>query len=96
MVAFVITPALAQAAFPHWYTCPPAKIIPEGVPTPLTTSGTLTFTVKENSGVTGYTGKCVLEDKETIENPVGGGAGEDEVTLLSPCKGKHRRRVLRP
>ncbi len=40
------------------------------------------------STINGSLIKCALKDQETLENPVGGGAGVDEMTTftLSPCK----------
>jgi hypothetical protein len=69
---------------PHWYSN--GKLITQGTVEPVTTGGALTFTVAPG----GFTGRCMVNDKETIENPVGGGAGTDELTqyVLANCSAK--------
>jgi hypothetical protein len=59
---------------PHWYSN--AEQIVPGEKVAVETSGTLTFT-KVVGGETEVT--CELRDHETIENPVGGGAGTDKL-----------------
>jgi hypothetical protein len=83
VLMLAVAPALAQAAEPYWTSN--GKVLKEGVSETVKTAGTLTFNL---AGV-GST-VCKLTDKETIENPLGGGAGVDELTLftLSGCKGK--------
>jgi FG-GAP repeat len=63
---------------PHWYSN--CELIPQGQQETVATSGTLTFAyvVAEESEVT-----CTVTDQETIENPVGGGAGTDTFTQFS-------------
>jgi len=63
---------------PHWYSN--GELIPECEPERVRTSGTLTLTHVENeeSEVT-----CTLTDEETIENPVGGGAGTDKLEQVA-------------
>jgi hypothetical protein len=67
---------------PWWYSN--GKLLKEGEAESVTTSGTLTTRVGE------FTTKCKVHDKEIIENPIGGGAGTDEVTeyVLSGCAAK--------
>jgi hypothetical protein len=67
---------------PWWYSN--GKLLKEGEVEPVTTSAALTM----RSGET--TTKCKVRDKETIENPIGGGAGTDEMTeyVLSGCATK--------
>jgi hypothetical protein len=62
---------------PHWYSN--GELIKEGEEVPVATSGELTFKhfVSEEFEV-----NCKLNDKETIENLVGGGAGLDTLRWL--------------
>ncbi|HTQ68873.1 MAG TPA: hypothetical protein VMI13_09310 [Solirubrobacteraceae bacterium] len=68
-------------AHPHWYTN--ERMIEEGRSTSVVTKGTLHFTVGAASQIA-----CKATDTETIENPVGHGAGSGKVTnfSLSHCK----------
>jgi hypothetical protein len=63
---------------PHWYSN--GELIPEGEAVRVTSTGQLTLTKVEveETEVT-----CTLKDKETIENPVGGGPGTDKLTALT-------------
>jgi len=63
---------------PHWYSN--GKRIAEGLNETVHSSGALT------SHVGAATLKCLTKDLEKIENPVGGGAGTDEVTVYEPGK----------
>jgi hypothetical protein len=63
---------------PHWYSN--GVRIPEGEAVAVETAGTLE-PVRTGKHLFGT--KCKVEDKETIENPVGEGAGEDEITEIS-------------
>ena len=88
--AFAATSATAQAAGPHWTWGPkPTEEIPAGKAVPITTEGTLGFTVTPISGKPMKT-KCKVEDRELIENPIGGGPGIDTMTafVISGCTGK--------
>ncbi len=72
--------ALAPAE-PHWYS--DGKLI-GSTPEAVQTKGTLTLHVM--SGATSVT--CKVKDSETVENPVGGGAGTDTMSAFtfSGCK----------
>ncbi len=90
LAAFAATSATAQAAGPHWIWGPKkTEEIPAGKAVPITTEGTLTFTVTPVSGKPLKT-KCKVEDREIIENPIGGGPGIDTMTsfVISGCTGK--------
>jgi hypothetical protein len=90
MAAFAASTAVAQAAVPHWIWGPkPTEEIPAGKAVPITTEGTLTFKVTLASGKKLAT-KCKIEDREIIENPIGGGPGIDTMTafVISGCTGK--------
>ncbi len=90
VAAFAVTSAAAQAAGPHWIWGPKkVEEIPAGKPVPITTEGTLTFVVTPISGKPLKT-KCKVEDRELIENPIGGGPGVDTMTafVISGCTGK--------
>jgi|GEM_PF-991246 len=67
---------------PHWYSN--GQLLAPGDTVTVTTSGTLTFpeAFDAETEVT-----CTVTDEETIENPVGGGAGTDKVNqfTLSSC-----------
>jgi len=63
---------------PHWYSN--GKRIAEATPEVVATGGTLVL----NSG--GTVVKCAVKDSETIENPVGGSAGVDEITAFTLVK----------
>ena len=85
LVAFAVTPALASASVPHWYTgSGPPTILPQGQSVELTSKGILSFHLKKAKI------KCALQDKESIENPIGGGAGIDSISTftLLKCTGK--------
>ncbi len=77
--AFAVLPSAAQAVEPHWLWAKPAEVIPEGMAVPVATSGGLRFTItgpkKEKVAVI----ECKVVDRDVIENPVGGGAGRDEM-----------------
>ncbi|MCW3033720.1 MAG: hypothetical protein QOK19_1720 [Solirubrobacteraceae bacterium] len=90
ITAFAVTAASAQAVGPHWIWGPKkTEEIPAGKPVPVATEGTLTFTVTPVSGKPLKT-KCQIEDRELIENPLGGGPGVDEMLSfnISGCTGK--------
>ncbi len=90
VAAFAATTAAAQAAGPHWIWGPKkTEEIPAGKAVPITTGGTLTFTVTPVSGKP-LKAKCNVEDRELIENPIGGGPGLDTMTsfVISGCTGK--------
>ena len=76
------TPSTPQ---PHWYS--DGTLIPEGTSEPVATSGTLTINFP------GAAVRCKVSDQENILNPLGGGAGTDEVTsfTLLGCTGKSPR-----
>ncbi len=67
----------------HWYS--DGTIIPEGTAEPVASKGVIALHVGPEVTVT-----CKVKDHETIENPVGGGDGTDELTelVLSGCKAK--------
>ena len=89
LVAFAATAASAQAVGPHWIWAKPVEELPAGKAVPITTEGTLTFAVTLASGKK-LTTKCKIEDRELIENPIGGGPGVDTMTafVISGCTGK--------
>ncbi|HUB75022.1 MAG TPA: hypothetical protein VL979_13440 [Solirubrobacteraceae bacterium] len=64
-------------AGPYWYSN--GELIKAGEVVKVTTSGELTF---EHFVVDEFEVNCKLTDKETLENPVGGGAGVDTITAL--------------
>lgn len=66
---------------PHWLGKGNVPL-KEGERVAVSTAGALSSTVN------GSLIKCALKDQETLENPVGGGAGVDEMTAftLSPCR----------
>lgn len=64
---------------PHWYS--DGKRIAEGVPETVKTSGTLVLHTSDFRTVT-----CPIADTEIIENPSGGAAGIDEITMYSVDK----------
>ncbi len=68
---------------PHWYS--DGKRIAEGTPEHVVTSGTITMNTTSSKATTVT---CPWTDEEVVENPVGGGAGTDEVTelLTKGCK----------
>ncbi len=88
VVAFALMPAVAQAV-PYWYS--DGIEIPQGEEVHVTTSGRLSFTVVDGKVKISKT-QCILKDKETIVNPLGGGAGTDELEEfeLSACVLKAR------
>ena len=89
MAAFAVTAGVAQAAGPHWIWAKPVEELPQGKAVPITTEGTLGFGVTLASGKKLAT-KCKVEDRELIENPIGGGPGIDTMTafVISGCTGK--------
>jgi hypothetical protein len=89
LAAFAATAAVAQAAGPHWIWSKPTEEIPAGKAVPITTEGTLTFAVTPISGKK-LTSKCQINDRDLIENPIGGGPGVDEMQAFSitGCTGK--------
>jgi len=89
LAAFAATTATAQAVGPHWIWGKPVEELPAGKATPIATEGTLNFIVTSASGKTIKT-KCKIEDRELIENPLGGAPGVDQMTAfnISGCTGK--------
>jgi hypothetical protein len=89
LTAFAASAGSALAAGPHWFWAPKLEEIPQGKAVPLTTEGKLTFTVTPVSGKPLKT-KCLVQDRELIENPLGGGPGVDEMLAFSitGCSGK--------
>jgi hypothetical protein len=87
--AFAISASAAQAAGPHWYWGKPVEEIPANKPVPITTEGKLAFTVVNAAGEKRTT-KCMVTDREVIENPLSGGPGVDTMTsfVISGCGGK--------
>jgi hypothetical protein len=71
--------APALGAQPYWTSA--GKILKEGQRETVSTSGALAFTIPNSGSL--RTIKCKVADVEEIENPVGGGAGTDEVTSFS-------------
>jgi hypothetical protein len=91
LAVFAVTAATAQAAGPHWTWGPkPTEEIPAGKAVPITTEGTLTFTVTTTAAKKPLKSKCTIVDRELIENPLGGGPGIDEMLSFSitGCTGK--------
>jgi hypothetical protein len=92
VAAFAATAGVAQAAGPHWIWGPkPTEEIPAGKAVPITTEGTLTFTVTPAiASKKPLKTKCTINDRELIENPLGGGPGVDEMLSfnISGCTGK--------
>jgi hypothetical protein len=82
----LISAAPALAAEPYWTSN--GKILKEGQTESVKTAGSLAFTI--TGGGSTSTIKCKVTDTEVIENPVGGGAGTDEMTTfsLTSCTGK--------
>jgi hypothetical protein len=80
---FALTPKEPAGPAPHWYST--GVVIKEGTPESVTTTATLTLHALGGA----LTVTCKVKDTETIENPVGGGAGVDKVTLfkIAGCKG---------
>jgi hypothetical protein len=94
VVALTAAPAIAQAE-PYWTSN--GKVIAEGQVETVNTAGTLVFKVL------GTTVQCKLKDQEKIQNPVGGGAGTDEMTVFtltgcaakpSPCPGSTKTEII--
>jgi hypothetical protein len=94
VVAVAAAPAIAQAE-PYWTSN--GKVIPQGQVEPVSTTATLSFQVL------GTTMTCKLKDQETIENPVGGGPGVDQMTAFtltgctpkpSGCPGTSKAEVI--
>jgi alpha-tubulin suppressor-like RCC1 family protein len=73
--------------YPHWYS--DGELIAEGQTEPVATSATFSVQVP-GEGKRATVVKCKVKDEETIVNPVGGGAGTDELTQFtaSSCSGK--------
>ncbi len=73
----------AAAPTPKWFGN--GHLIGEGQKVSVTTTGSLTLRLIDQSGQPKT--KCKLSDKEIIENPPGGGVGVDEITAfaLSGC-----------
>jgi hypothetical protein len=69
--------ASAASAAPHWYVEGEAEPIEEGFPVEVSTSSEKLVLEDTKSGAVLT---CAVEDMGTIVNPLGGGAGEDEVT----------------
>ncbi|MGA2319228.1 MAG: hypothetical protein ABSG95_00605 [Solirubrobacteraceae bacterium] len=84
IAAFAVTPVVAQAAGPRWYS--DGKPIKEGERVLVATSGALTFHVRAATGAEVASIKCKVKDKENIFNT--NEAGLDEITafVLSGCK----------
>jgi hypothetical protein len=80
LVAVAITPSVAQAVEPHWLWAKPAEVIPEGLAVPVETSGPMNFNITGPKKEKIAKLQCKVVDKDIIENPVGGGAGVDEMT----------------
>ncbi len=87
-----VTITAASFTAPHWYS--DGVRIGEGQVEPVATSGTLSVAITYvEGGAKPYTVhstvKCKLVDHENVVNPVGGGAGSDEMTNfeLLECKG---------
>jgi alpha-tubulin suppressor-like RCC1 family protein len=83
---------------PHWYS--DGKRTAQGEVVPVTTSATLSFRLPGEDG----TARCKVKDHETVTNPVGGGAGVDEVQEFvisgcaikpSPCPGSKLELIAR-
>lgn len=66
---------------PYWYS--EGKLLGQGILEEVKTKGTITLHLGE------ATITCKVKDLETIENPLGGGAGVDHMVqfILSGCKG---------
>jgi hypothetical protein len=79
---FALTTKEPAPPAPHWYSN--GVVIAEGTPEIVKTSATLTLHALSGALVV----TCKVKDQETIENPAGGGAGVDKVTVftLSGCK----------
>ena len=71
-ISLAIGPVPSTEA-PYWYS--DETLIGEGTPEPVKTSGSITLNLSAKVSVT-----CKVKDKESIENPVGGGAGVDSIT----------------
>src|SRR3984893_15855039 len=86
LAAFVVAPAVAQAALePHWYAN--GVFIKEAeVVKPVTLTSNVTFAVKGEGKA--YSTKCSFKASESVTNPTGGSAGTDEFTefALTKCK----------
>ncbi len=84
LAAVAATPALA--AEPYWTSN--GKILKEGQQETVSTSGSLAFALSNGGAI--RTVKCKVTDVEVVENPLGGGAGVDEMTAfsLTNCAGK--------
>ncbi|HEY0516548.1 MAG TPA: hypothetical protein VGD00_05465 [Solirubrobacteraceae bacterium] len=79
LAAIAVMPQVAQAVEPHWLWAKPAEVIPEGTVVPVETFGGLTFVIKGPKKEKIAKIQCKLVDRDLIENPVGGGAGVDEM-----------------
>ncbi len=84
--AFAVSPALAQAAGPHWYSSEPGGtpvLIPAGEAVAITShSSSLTLTVTSGPDA-GAAITCEENNEGTVENPTGGGNGVDSITSLT-------------
>jgi hypothetical protein len=90
LCVFAAVPSIAEAAVPHWKWGNPAAEIPQGTPVSIETSGKLTFTISSTASKKPTKIKCAVQDREMIENPIGGGPGNDKMSsfILSGCTGK--------
>jgi YVTN family beta-propeller protein len=79
-----ITITTVTVAAPHWYS--DGNAITEGTPEIVKTTGSLEVHIQPKAVQSIV--KCKVKDSETIENPVGGGAGVDTVTgfTFSGCE----------
>lgn len=78
--AFAAMPTIAQAVEPHWLWAPkPAEVIPEGIQVPIETSAGLKLVITGPKKEKIAKIECKVVDRDLIENPVGGGAGIDEM-----------------
>jgi hypothetical protein len=85
VVAIGVSPAMAQAEAPHWFS--DGKRIAQGQVVPVATAGALKMQVAGSEYNIKL--KCHVKDKELITNPVGGAAGTDELVefVFSGCSG---------
>jgi len=76
-LAVMAVSAAAASAAPHWYS--EGVRIPEGESVKVLTSSANLELIDEEAGAVL---ECSVIDAGTIVNPVGGGAGEDEITAF--------------